>query len=84
MPERAQKLTTPAAATILSDRREIDGIYFNDSNGSRYRRHSGYRIESYAEEGPHGAVAFYRVFRNDGVLIARVPAWQCEVQYVTT
>ena len=78
--EAAGLLSPP---TILSDTREIDGLYFNDANGSRYTRYAGYVIEAYAEDGAVSPVPFYRVSQG-GRVIARVPAHHVEVHYVVT
>jgi hypothetical protein len=65
---------------IVDDKRPIRRIDWDDKDGSAYIASDRCTIESYAEEGQMAYVAYFRV-KQDGVIVARVPAWKVTVTY---
>ena len=66
---------------ILSDTREISGIYFDDDEGSCYTSETGHEIKAYPEPGVFNDIVYFAVHNNEGNIIARVPAWKVTVVY---
>ena len=66
---------------IINDKREIQGLYFNDDHGSCYEAVNGNIIKAYSEPGSHCSIPFFSV-KKDGMIIARIPATMVEVVYV--
>lgn len=66
--------------TILDDKRIIESICWNNAEDAHYSIKDGHEIKAYGEPGMHCDIPFVEV-RKDGVIIARVPAWQVSVHY---
>ena len=66
--------------SILDDNRTIDGIFFEDEDGSCYTRDTGFTILPYMEPGPCGNITWLAVMKN-GAIIARVPSWKVSIVY---
>lgn len=66
--------------TILEDKREIEIIAWNNEVDASYPSNMGYKINAYPEPGMHCNIPFFAV-EKDGMIVARVPAWQVSVHY---
>jgi uncharacterized protein YqfB (UPF0267 family) len=67
--------------TILKDKREISGIYYDDAEESHYSTEAGYRIMAYREDGMYCYIPYFAVYNDKDEIIARVPAWKVTVVY---
>ena len=65
---------------ILEDKRPIEAIYWNNAEDAQYSTKGGFEIEAYGEPGMYCCIPFFAV-KHDGVIVARVPAWQVSVHY---
>ena len=66
--------------SVLTDDREISAIAWNNAEDECYLAKEGYKIVAYGEPGMHCEIPYFAVKRN-GIVIARVPAWQVSVHY---
>lgn len=70
--------------TILTDDREIDGIWYPGEDTAGYcvssASHRCEKIVAYSENGHMAPIPFFAVYR-DGEIFARIPANLVEVQY---
>ena len=66
---------------IVKDTREITGVYFNNSEDSRYTKAMGCKITAYGEPREHCYVAFIEI-EKEGKVISRFPATMVEIVYV--
>ncbi len=68
--------------TILDDKRVIDGVYWNDSDGTSYRVGvlGTTKIEAYGEPGLHCNLPWIAVWKDEN-LVTRVPATQVQIVY---
>ena len=69
--------------SVLTDDREISVIAWNNADDACYRAINGVKIEAYGEPGMHCDIPYFAVKQN-GIVIARVPAWQVSVHYKET
>lgn len=66
---------------ILTDKREISGIYWDNTEEDNFKYEDGYEILAYAEHGPCGPIPYFEVM-SDGNVVARVPSWKVTVYYL--